>query len=168
MDDHIKKYLLASVLFMVLPQSLMAAPLWSDLPAADKNVPAVAVQTEFTNSHKNSRRVSVSLDQLKATLASANTLPAGLAQKTLLPPQIDLPMPYGGLQTFNVVESSVMAPELAAKFPEIKTYKVIASNDPTITGVLDTGSKGFHAYLFTAEGEVFIDPVPASAQQEYY
>lgn len=173
MDDHIKKYLLASVLFMVLPQSLMAAPLWSDVSVVDKSTmdtTAISVQAKALNSnpHINSRRVSVDYNQLKATLTSANTLPAGLAKKTLTTTQIDLPMPYGGLQTFNVVESSVMAPELATKYPQIKTYKVAAANDPTIKGVVDIGPNGFHAYLNTAKGEMFINPVSASTQQEYY
>ena len=173
MDGHIKKHLIALVLFVVLPQSLMAQPLWSDLPVADKkavDASAISVQAKSlkSNPHINSRRVSVDYKQLKSTLAAANALSTGLAKKQLNAQQIDLPMPYGGLQTFKVVESSVMAPELAAKYPQIKTYKVVAVNDPTVTGSLDTGGKGFHAYLHTAEGEVFIDPVSASTQQEYY
>ncbi|MDH5389141.1 MAG: M12 family metallo-peptidase [Gammaproteobacteria bacterium] len=168
MDKYTRKYLVALAAFMVLPQSLMAEPLWSDLSSSDKTAIAVSVQSKLIDPHKNSRRVSVSFDQLKATLAPAATLPAGQSAKTVNTSQIDLPMPYGGLQTFNVYESSVMEPELAAKYPEIQSYKVVAVNDPTVTGVLDTGPNGFHAYLNTAEGEMFIDPVSKNTQQEYY
>ncbi|MCK5002473.1 MAG: hypothetical protein KAJ92_04255 [Gammaproteobacteria bacterium] len=173
MDDRIKTHLTALALLLVLPQSLMAQPLWSDVPVADKNAmdtSALSIQAKSLNSnpHSNSRRVSVDYTQLKLTLAAANVLTNGVVQKQLNAAQIDLPMPYGGLQTFNVVESSVMAPELAAKYPQIKTYKVVAANDPTVTGALGTGGKGFHAYLHTAEGDVLIDPVSASTQQEYY
>ncbi len=173
MDDYIKRYLAILALFMVVPQSSMAQLLWSDVAVADKNasaMSAVSVQAKTLNSnpHIKSRRVSVDYTQLKSTLAVANASSTGTAQKQSNAQQIDLPMPYGGLQTFNVSSSSVMAPELAAKYPQIKTYKVVATNDPTVTGVLDTGSKGFHAYLHTAEGEVFIDPASVSTQQEYY
>ena len=165
-----KKSLIALVLVMVLPHSLLAEPLWSDVPLADNAAASSAfpAQAAPSDPHKNSRRVSVSFDQLTSTLASANTSPAGQAQKSLSPAQIELPMPYGGLKTFNVVESSVMEAELAAKYPQIKTYKVSAVDDPSVTGALDTGPNGFHGYLFTAEGEVFIDPIPATAPQEYY
>ena len=173
MDDHIKKHLTALALLLVLPQFLMAQPLWTDVSVVNKtelDASALPVQAKplNLNPHRNSRRVAIDYTQLKSTLAAANALTTGLAQKQLNAPRIDLPMPYGGMQTFNVVESSVMAAELAAKYPEIKTYKVVAVDDPTVTGVLDTGSKGFHAYLHTAEGEVFIDPVSVSTQQEYY
>ena len=157
MDCRIKKHLIALVFSVVLPQSLVAQPLWSDVSVANKNAAATpdsSLQAKplGLNPHISSRRVSVDYNQLKSTLATS---------------QIDLPMPYGGLQTFNVAEISVMAPELAAKYPQIKTYKVVSANDASITGVVDTGAKGFHAYLHTADGEVFIDPL-SSTQQEYY
>ena len=160
-----KKHIIALALFAVLPSSSMAAPLWSDIAASQAETALAAKQSAL---EAKSRRVLLDYEQLKATLAPATALSAWQVQKDLNTAQIDLPMPYGGLQTFNVYESSVMAPELAAKYPQIKTYKVVAANDPAVTGVLDTGPKGFHAYLNTAEGEMFINPASSSTQTEYY
>ena len=168
MVDYIKQHLAVLALLMVLPHPVLAEPLWLDVLPADKNAAATSTQAQLPNPHKNSRRVSVSFDQLASTLATANTASAGQAQKSLSSTQIELPMPYGGLQTFNVVKSALMEAGLATKYPQIKTYKVTAVDDPAVTGVLDTGSNGFHAYLSTAQGDVFIDPVSSSTQQEYY
>ena len=38
--------------------------------------------------------------------------------------QVDLPLPEGGFGKFLVLESPIMEPGLAAKFPQIKTYIV--------------------------------------------
>ena len=80
---------------------------------------------------------------------------------------IALPMPDGNFARFAIVESPVMEPELAAKYPQIKTYKVVSINDKTVTGRLDTGPKGFHAYLRSSEGEIYIDPV-STVQQSFH
>lgn len=155
---------------MLLPQPLLAESLWSDVPDADESptaASAVSISAAQPDPHKNSRRVSVAFDQLKAALANADTLPAGQLAKSAELMQLDLPMPDGGLQTFNVYESSVMAAELAARYPQIKTYKAIAESDAGIRGVLNLGPNGFRGYLFTPNGEVFIDPVPDFDQQYY-
>ncbi len=78
---------------------------------------------------------------------------------------IELPMPDGGIARFAVVESSIMEDALAAKFPEIKTYKLYGVDDPSASGRADITEKGFRAMLQTAAGRLFIDPVESTANQ---
>jgi hypothetical protein len=71
---------------------------------------------------------------------------------------IELPMPDGSLQKFRVVESPVMAPELSAQFPNIKTFNIMGLDSVGISGKLDWTEMGFHAMIRKVSGDIFIDP----------
>ena len=72
---------------------------------------------------------------------------------------IELPLADGTQMLFKFEPSNVMAPELAARYPNIRAWRIHNPENPTITGRIDIGPQGFHGLINTADGDrIFIDP----------
>jgi len=80
---------------------------------------------------------------------------------------ITLPLPNGTFQKFRIVESPVMADELAAAFPDMKTFSVKGIDDPCANGKLDWNEFGFHGMVQSTKGDFFIDPYCVSNIKDY-
>jgi hypothetical protein len=71
---------------------------------------------------------------------------------------LTIPMPNGGLSRFRIENSSIMEPELAAKYPEIQSYRGQGIDNPTEITRFDISPNGFRAMIFSNQGTVFIEP----------
>jgi len=71
---------------------------------------------------------------------------------------ISLPHPDGGYQRFVIVESPIMEAGLAAKHPDIKTYKGKGLDDPAATLRMDITPLGLHASVRSTGGNWYVDP----------
>lgn len=81
---------------------------------------------------------------------------------------LEVPMPKGDTAKFYIWESSTMAPELAARFPDIKSYTGQGITDGTSTIKIDWTEFGFHAMILSpVTGSVFIDPYDQSTTTNY-
>lgn len=81
--------------------------------------------------------------------------------------EIILPLPDGSFERFKVAEYSMMEKELAQQFSHIKTFNVQSIDNPLNFGKLDWTEYGFHAFLRTTKGDVFIDPLYRNNLTDY-
>jgi cysteine-rich repeat protein len=131
--------------------------LWQDI-APDRIVTAgkrEAVPNRY-------RTVEADMPELRNRLAAA-PVERGAADGV----QISLPMPDGTFQEFMLQNSPIMAPELAAKFPDLNTYIGVASGDAATTGRFDLTPAGFHGIIFSTAGTIYIDPYQTGSSREY-
>ena len=126
---------------------------WFDANEANIFIPA---NQERQIIPKNYRTLALELDELKSSLTNA-PMEFTFAAKHH-PTQIILPMPNGDDVTFQVVESSVMSPVLAAKYPNIKSYAGYGVDNKLLQVRFEIAAKGFRAMIGSPDGVIFIDP----------
>ena len=121
-----------------------AGSVWHRVPG--KN----SARTQLTTA---SSSLAYTLDEyaLRTALFAFST-DAALAQT------IELPLPDGTSRYFKVWASPLMPTALAAKYPELKTFTGVATDNPNVTAKLDFTSFGFHAIIFDGDNSSFIDP----------
>ena len=111
------------------------------------------------------RALRLDFNSMKTVLEAA---PPEHAQRTSHPGiEIQLPMPDGSWERFNVVESPVMEPGLAAAYPFIKTYAAQGIDDPDATARLDITLFGFHSMILSPKGMMFIEPASLGNAGDY-
>ena len=102
---------------------------------------------------------SIDLSQIQAQIAIA---PLADADINKAPVVINIPMPGNCSEPFNVWESKVMDPEMAAQYPAIKTYMLASLGTPTAYGRLTVSHLGVHASIHSEQGAIDITPVQNS------
>ncbi len=80
---------------------------------------------------------------------------------------MEIPMPDGSIQRFRMEETAVLSPELAAEFPDWKTFTGYGIDDTTAIGQFDWNILGFHGYIETDKGIVYIDPYQKGDTKNY-
>ena len=132
---------------------------WSDISPA-----AFAPAGERIIVPDQYRALTLDRDELSASLAR---VPLEGSAAAAVRAEIDLPLPDGSFGRFAVVESPIMAPELQALYPEIRTYAGYGMDDPSATVRFDLTPAGFHALILSAGGTIYIDPFQREDDRHY-
>jgi hypothetical protein len=126
--------------------------LWTDVEAA-----GVGKTGQVWVNAVRSRTLHLDIDRMAARLSGAPPEFTLATRKS--PLVIELPLPDGTFGRFGIVDSPIMEPELAAKYPEIRTYAAAGLDDRTASARLDVTPQGFHAMILSVHGSVYIDPL---------
>jgi len=98
---------------------------------------------------------SMDLNAMKSRLSTApNRLHSSATSTVTIP----FPNSKGEIQEFRVYEVSVLHPDLANQFPDIKSYVGFSTTDRTAIIRFSTTIFGFHGMILSSEGTTFIDP----------
>jgi Metallo-peptidase family M12B Reprolysin-like/HYR domain len=146
----------AALLFGASPVVLAASPdppgrregargLWTALDGPESAVGA---------GETVARRYRLDLDALDVLLARAGREGARASRRV----RLTVPDPAGSFLAFLVDESPVMEPELARKFPEIRTYRGQGIAPSAASLRLGRTPLGFQATVVTADGVFFVAP----------
>ncbi|WP_025763323.1 reprolysin-like metallopeptidase [Dyadobacter tibetensis] len=97
----------------------------------------------------------------KAVLENNKSLGTGLA--------LEVPLPSGEMETFQIFESPILSPELAERYPEIKTYSGKGTHYTQAVIRLSLTSKGFNAIILNAGVDnVYFQKLTEDKSETYY
>lgn len=80
---------------------------------------------------------------------------------------VALPKSDGSLTRFEITESPMVSPQVAAEVPDWKTYSGRGIDDPTAVARLSWSKDGFRAYILGAEGAHYVDPYSSGDRDNY-
>ena len=122
---------------------------WTEVSAANMRTGSGQPPLALPTSH---RAFIVDLERLRNIFDAA--------RRSAVPnATVSLPHPNGGFETFSVVPSNVMSPELASQFPEIRAYKGASVTNSTTTVQIELTPRGLTAQVLATEGRWMLDPL---------
>lgn len=138
-------------------QSLYAQSFWKKTKITERNV----IESKRNIGADYSNAYLLDISQLKSALQAAPVSKTGIATSSTV--IIDIPGLDGKFERYSVYETSNMAPELAARFPEIKSYRGISVKDPEKRISFSLSPKGIKMILFSNQKPVVIEPATKDA-----
>lgn len=135
---------------------------WSDVPVSTLNR-----VTDGTKVYPDRyRALNLNYEGLKGLLLTAPSATIDNFNK-MNAVSVELPMPYGSMETFKIIETPMMEEALANKYSGIKTYTGVSTENPANSVKIDVGPFGFHAMVLSDEGRYFIDPISNYTTTQY-
>ncbi|MCB9361759.1 MAG: hypothetical protein H6588_10710, partial [Flavobacteriales bacterium] len=154
--NFITKTLILSILtgaFTLFGYGQSNSSLWTKIEASELTSKA---KVRRSNIPSKANYYQLDLNQLKAQLQSAPNREGFAGKSSLI---IEFPTSEGTIEHFRVWDSPIMHPDLAAKFPMIKTYVAQGIEDPTAYMRFSVTQFGLHTMTLSGKRSTsYIDP----------
>jgi len=155
-------FLLTIAVFQLEAQNSRGNSPWNEQSARTLKTGTLAENGLFISKFK---LFQLNQKRLTQPLQAANLSARNGNNHTVLP----FPTAEGHLKRFKVIESNTMHPDLAKKFPNIKTYEGIGLDDPTATIRFEITQNGLTGMMWsTKTGTQVIQSLKVDNQQENY
>ena len=129
-------------------------------------VPNARLELSKTRNIQNFSLFNLKTGDLKSYLQQA---PLEFKSKTTKGLTLEIPLPDGTVEIFNVFESPFLAPQVAVKHPEIKTYWGKGTIHGDYSMQITLTSTGLNAIILGVNGEsVYIDKVGRNHSENLY
>lgn len=153
-----KKIYFMAALAVMGSQVLYGQNFWKKTKISERNV----IESKKNIGADYTQVYTLDINQLKSVLQNAPVSKTGMATRSTV--IIDLPDLEGKFEKYTVYETSNMAPELAARFPDIKSYRGVSVNDPGKTISFGFSSKGINIIIFSPDQKpTVIEPATKDA-----
>lgn len=106
----------------------------------------------------------LNIESLKTILASAPERRSGIGSNVI----VKFPNTAGELESFEVMEASIMHPELQLQYPEIRSYVGQSIENPSSVIRFSVTPLGLHAMTLTENGTQIVDPFTNSGDYIVY
>lgn len=133
-----------------LPVAYNSTRIWKDTDASTGNLscPTQPLPLEY-------RLLNIDTAESRKLLIFQGAASGEVSGDTVL---IEIPMPDGSWELFEVNQVQVMAPALAAKYPELKTYSGKSKIYPADQIRLEANPTGIRCMILSDRGTVLLDP----------
>lgn len=147
-----KKIVLLSILTLVFfANGYSQNPLWNKTtPQRIADLPLL----ERASNPLKAEYFTLNLEAMKSQLQMAPSRDSQSTSNVIM----QFPTADGTLKYFRIFEASVMHPELAARYPDSKSYVGQAVDDKATSVRLSTTMFGLHAMIFSPQGTSLVDP----------
>ena len=126
---------------------------------------STALGTRYAEMPQQYKSFALDYENFKAALRRAPMeFSRGAENNPLI---VNIPMPDGRLEPFAVVESPTMAPELAARFPALKSFGGQGIHDSRLVMKFTHSPTGLQAIIKTPEGMAYITPLDKGQTDQY-